>query len=140
MLVLFRSKDPGQHWVTALGLVADAALHLQIVNGAERGPQYWMLRRTIKLFDLVTAGADLEAYRERLDQTDNSELFRELYATMVANGFEVVPFEEARAKAGEIRRMYGPQLEYLIDLLLAPRGFWGHVIGHTLGGEDRRTV
>lgn len=138
MLVLFRSKDPGQHWATALGLVADAALHLQIVNGCERGPQYWMLRRTIRLFDLVTAGADLGPYRERMDQTDNRHLFQELYATMLANGFDLIPFEEARAKAGEIRRMYGPQLEYLIDFLLAPRGFWGHAIGHTLEADDLR--
>lgn len=133
MLVLFRSKDAGQHWVTALGLVADAALHIQIVRGAERGPQYWMLRRTIKLFELLTAGVDLSEYRARLDQTGNSELFAGLYTAMEEAGFDLVPLDEARVRAAEIRRMYGPHLEYLIDYLLAPRGFWGHAIGHRLG-------
>ena len=136
MLVLFRSKDPRQHWVTALGLVADAALHIHIVRGAERGAQYWMLRRTIKLFEVITRDADLSAYRQAMDQIDNSELFLELYRQMEQAGFDLVPYPEARARAAELRRMYGPQLEFLIDYLLAPRGFWGHAIGHRLGAQD----
>ncbi|MDH4147583.1 MAG: potassium channel family protein [Acidimicrobiia bacterium] len=37
MLVLFRSKHPGQNWVTALGLIADAALQCQVIVGARTG-------------------------------------------------------------------------------------------------------
>lgn len=138
MLVLFRSKSPGQHWVTALGLVADAALHLHMVRGLERGPQYWMLRRAIMLFDVVTEGADISPYRAVLEsnQQEGSDLFLDLHASMSAHGFDVIPIEEARDRARELRTRFAPQLEYLIDFLLAPRGFWGHAIGHRLGDQD----
>jgi hypothetical protein len=137
MLRLFRSKDPGQHWVTALGLVTDAALHVQIVRGTHRGPQYWLLRRSIRLFELLTEDADLSEYRRPYEEPadEPNPLFVELYHHLEEHEFDLIPFDEAVAVGRDLRSRWGPQMEYLIDLLLAPRGFWGHAIGHRLAQD-----
>ncbi len=54
---------------------------------------------------------------------------------MAAHGFPLVPYEEAFARSRELRNHYVAELEYLIDALYAPRGFWGHVVGHRLNDE-----
>ena len=137
MLVLFRSKDPGQHWVTALGVVTDAALICQMMRGAEDREPYWMLRRSIRLFEQLTSGADLSAHRAQLDELyEGAELFRELYDSLAERGFEMLPYEQARAVTVELRRKFDARMEYLIDNLEAPRGFWGHAIGHRAGLRD----
>lgn len=137
MLVLFRSKDPGQHWITALGVVTDAALLCQMMRGAEDREPYWMVRRSIRLFDQLTRHADLSEYRARIDESyQDTELFRELYDYLVDRGFEMLPYEEAREVTVELRRKYDAALEHLIDSLEAPRGFWGHAIGHRAGQRE----
>ncbi len=137
MLVLFRSKDPGQHWVTALGVVTDAALLCQMMRGAEDREPYWMVRRSIRLFEQLTRHADLTDYRNQLDASyQDSELFRDLYDDLAARGFEMLPYEEAREVTVELRHKYDAALEHLIDALEAPRGFWGHSIGHRAGQRE----
>lgn len=142
MLRLFRSKDIGQHWITALGVVTDAALHVHIVRGTERGPQYWLLRRSIRLFDLLTEDVDLTAYRARFagGGDEANPLFLELYGRLQAHGFDLLPLDEAAMRARDLRARWAPQMEYLIDLLLAPRGFWGHAIGHRLDDDAAQQV
>ena len=49
MLALVRSQHAGQHWITALGLVADAALHMEMCEGSQGKAPYWMIRRSIGL-------------------------------------------------------------------------------------------
>ncbi len=141
MLVLFRSKHPGQNWVTALGLVADATLHAQLIQQTRNRDAYWCLRRAIILFDQLTRGVDLSAYQRdwdeavRLADTEpgGDDLFRQLYDDLAAHGFDLVPYDEAREVARELRTPWAAQMEYLIDVLVAPRGFWGHTVGHRLG-------
>ena len=138
MLVLFRSKHPGQNWVTALGLVADAAIHGQIIRQTQNQEPYWCLRRAMILFEELTRGVDLSHYEAELDATRaevvaDGGLFRELYDDLTAAGFDLIPYDEAQAVAGELRAIWGPKMEYLIDALAAPRGFWGHRVGHQLG-------
>ncbi len=140
MLMLFRSKHPGQHWVTALGLVADAALHAQLIEQTRNREAYWCLRRAIILFDQLTDGVDLSEYEAewaeqvRLTDTEGGDgLLRTLYADLEAAGFDLIPYEEARVVARELRSPWAPQMEFLIDGLAAPRGFWGHTVGHKLG-------
>lgn len=137
MLVLFRSKDPGQHWITALGLITDAALQCMLISGAEGHAPYWTLRRSIRLFDQLTFGVDLSDYVARQDETyadpEGSAQFQALYQQLVDHGFEMLPYHDAREELVGLRRRYDAALEYLIDSLLAPRGFWGHAIGHTAG-------
>lgn len=147
MLRLFRSKYPGQNWVTALGLVTDAALQCQIIVGASHRAPYWTLRRSIILFDELTKGIDLSDYRERLDagyaadrDDGGNEVYADLYAQLEGHGFELKPIEEARAETLELRRLYDAKMEYLIDELLAPRGFWGHKIGVRSISQSSRTL
>ncbi len=129
-LRLFRSHDRGQHWITALGVVTDAALLAQQILGAYDGHGYWMIRRATALFDEMTlfAGesrlAEYQAQREDLLREDDGETFRQTRAALEDHGFELVPFEIGRAHARQIRDGYAPQLEFLIDYFLAPRGFW----------------
>lgn len=133
MLRLFRSEHPGQNWITALGLIADAALHVDMTVAGRGGPAYWALRRASTLLSELTDGVDLSDYRGRLDESyESAEAFRSIYDTMEAHGFEMPPFEEAQAHGLALRRTFDAQLEFLIDAFDAPRGFWGHKIGHRL--------
>ncbi len=131
MLALFRSQYVGQNWVTALGVVTDAALHVEIMDGHSRGPSYWMLRRSIRLFQILTDGADLSDYRARFeaDRESNNQLFQQLHDDLTSHGFDLLPYDEAMVHGRELRAKYEAELEYLIDLLEAPRGFWSHNVG-----------
>lgn len=135
MLVLFRSQHPGQNWITALGVVMDAALHVELMEGQQGRSAYWLLRRGTRLLQMVTDGADLAAKRADLDdhRAENVELyFRPLYDTLQEHGFPMRPFDEAFAHSQALRMRYEASLEFMIDALDAPRGFWGHAIGHRL--------
>lgn len=129
LLRLFRSHEPQQHWVTALGLVTDAALQSQLILGAYDGHGYWLIRRATALFDEMLRFAPegaLEPYRAAQADLgeDGEELFRALYAGLEAHGFDLVPYEIGVEHGRRLRAQYAPQLEFLIDYLLAPRGFW----------------
>jgi hypothetical protein len=124
LLGLFRSHDRRQNWVTALGLLSDAALHAQIIVGATDGNGYWFLRRAEAIFSEMTQGADLTTYLEEFDNFQAEHYFRNLYAELGAHGFELRPYEEAKAYTRAARRNWSPMMEYLIDDLACPRGFW----------------
>ena len=133
MLSLFRSQHRGQSWITALGLVTDAALHVELTEGGQGRSAYWALRRSVRLLHHLTEGADLSSYRRRIDELavdDDNVALHELYDALSAHGFPMLPFDEALPHARKLRQTYDAQLEYLIDRLQAPRGFWGHQIGH----------
>jgi len=125
LLIWFRSHDRNQNWVTALGLLCDAALHAQIINGATDGHAYWFLRRAEGIFREATEGHDLTAYvaaRERAVQ--DPDLFALLYARLTDHGFDLRPYEQARDYTRSVRASFAPAMEFLIDDLLCPRGFW----------------
>ena len=130
LLRFFRSHEPQQHWVTALGLLADAALHAQFVLGAYDGNGYWFLRRATAVLDELTAGVpaeELQPYVERHGRRpgeEPGELFNSLYDQLADHGFELVPFDVAVEHARHVRSQWAPQMEWAIDALLAPRGFW----------------
>lgn len=135
MLSLFRSQHDGQNWITALGLVTDAALHVEMTEGGQGRSAYWALRRSVRLLHHLTESVDLAAYRQQLAEQNsgagaNAEQVRALYDALEAHGFPMLPFDEAVEHAAELRLTYIAELEYLIDRLQAPRGFWGHQIGH----------
>ena len=130
MLKFFRSRTTSRSWITALGLVADAALHCEIIVGASGRAPYWTLRRAVKALDTLTTGEDLAAYvAAHEEQADDGTGFRSLRDQLIAHGFEVYGYDDARERVGLLRAAYGPQMEFLIDELVAPRGFWGHEIG-----------
>jgi len=124
LLMLFRSHDRRQNWVTALGLLCDAALHAQIIKGATDGHAYWFLRRAEAIFTEVTQGHDLSHYEQQQGDTDNSDFFLDLYQRLGDHGFDLRPYDEAREYGRQVRATFGPAMEYLIDDLLCPRGFW----------------
>ncbi len=134
MLTLFRSQHHGQSWVTALGLIADAALHVELTVDGQGRSAYWALRRAARLFHVLTEGVDLSEYRERLDASyaEDPVALRELYDAMESHGIELMDFDDAAERAQLLRRTFDAQMEYLIDALEAPRGFWGHKVGHQL--------
>ncbi len=133
MLVFFRSHDRRQNWVTALGLLADTAVHAQIiVQCTGRTESYWLLRRIIALFDELTEGADLSPYAHHVQvhsNPDNTALFDDLYARLQAHGFELLPRDIALRRAAAFRNSFAPPMEHMIDSLLCPRGFWSPALG-----------
>ncbi len=141
LLQLFRSHDRQQNWVTALGLLSDAALHAQIiVDCSGKTESYWFLRRSIALFEELTRGADLTDYQHFAIDASNSDpddvrgkLFRDLYTSLEDHGFELLPYQEALERTAVLRNRFAPQLEYLIDTLLCPRGFWAPNLALGLG-------
>jgi hypothetical protein len=124
LLVLFRSHDRRQNWVTALGLLCDAALHAQMIMGATDGNAFWFLRRAEAIFREVTQGYDLAPYERVMQNGRNPEMFRALYDQLSAHGFRLRPYEEAAEYTRQARMVFAPALEFLIDDLLCPRGFW----------------
>ncbi|MEZ5229246.1 MAG: potassium channel family protein [Acidimicrobiales bacterium] len=124
LLVLFRSHDRRQNWVTALGLLCDAALHAQIIMGATDGNAFWFLRRAEAIFAAATQGSDLRRYEEAFGADGDPRMFIGLYEELSAHGFELRPYDDARSYTRQARAAFAPALEYLIDDLLCPRGFW----------------
>lgn len=138
MLTLFRSKHHGQSWITALGLITDAALHCQLIVGVDNREPYWCIRRAIRLFAELTDGVDLSEYEAAYDAEvasivvepgDPEDPLYQIHLQLEAAGFELHPYEDVFDRTRELRRTYAPALEYMIDAYLAPRGFWGHAIG-----------
>lgn len=133
MLMLFRSHNWGQSWITALGLVSDSALQAEMIVGGRGDSAYWMLRRSIRLLQGLTRDVDLSGYRTQLDAAYNeNQQFDEIYQRLADHGFELYPKADCRTHFLALRTAYDAELEYMIDFLGAPRGFWGHVIGHTV--------
>lgn len=125
LLGLFRSHHRQQNWVTALGLLSDAAVQAQIINGATDGHAYWFLRRAEAIFGEMTRGVDLSDYVvPPAPPGEVSEVFRELYDDLTAHGFDLRPFDDAVDYVRSTRSAFAPAMEYLIDDLLCPRGFW----------------
>lgn len=124
MLALFRSQHHGQSWVTALGVVLDAAvMTCAVVPGAELREPYFMYRRGRRALNEVI---------RRLPQTHEAQApmerfqFDVAYERVKATGLPVRHPDEAWARLIEYRSTYGTTLQALIDYLLAPAGFWGH--------------
>jgi conjugative relaxase-like TrwC/TraI family protein len=69
--------------------------------------------------EAIAAGQRLAQIRD-----SNGELLRRTYAQLTAHGFDLVPFEIGVEHARRLRAGYSPRMEFLIDYLLAPRGFW----------------
>ncbi len=135
MLALFRSQHPGQSWVTALGVVTDAAtLTSACVEGAkERAPSFVFRRGRRAIVEISS--------RLHVPQTTPvvswlvEENFELAWRQLVELGLPLRDRAEAWADLQVLRATYGDQLERLIDFLVAPRGFWGHSAEDTVAQE-----
>jgi hypothetical protein len=133
MLRLFRSQQPSQHWITALGLVCDTASLAQFALADEYRSAVWLMRRGMRLFEELTRDVDLSEYEARFEaQTANAEvavMIETGRAQLELAGFELRDSEDAFEGSAAYRRKFSPAMEYLIDELFAPRGFWPHAVG-----------
>jgi hypothetical protein len=129
MLALFRSQHLGQSWVTALGVVLDAAsmTAASVIGADEREPIFLYRRGNRTLHHFID--------RFRIPVEPPADLsrsfFRIAYGRMAARGLPLHDFDDAFERLVQLRRTYSAELEALIDELLAPRGFWSHTITST---------
>jgi hypothetical protein len=127
MLAFFRSQHPGQSWITALGVVLDAAtLTTACVVGAERLEPYFMYRRGRRALAEVCVRLHISGPPgPGLSRT----LFEMGYLRLATTGLPLRDPDEAWARLQEYRSTYAGSLQALIDFLMAPAGFWGHSAG-----------
>jgi hypothetical protein len=126
MLALFRSQHPGQSWITALGVVTDAAtLACAAIVGAEVREPYFLYRRGRR-----AVGDIADALHIPEETADISSLTREnveiAWDGLSKLGLELRDKDETWQRLQELRDPYGNRLQQLIDYTLAPHGFWGH--------------
>ena len=139
MLALFRSQHRGQSWITALGVVVDAAVvTLAVVPGAATREPFFMYRRGRRALSEISTRlcphVEAEASLDR-------ELWRHAYRQIADTGLPVRSEPQAWALLCEYRDTYGARLQALIDYLVAPPGFWGHSADGVLTEpESRRDV
>ena len=135
MLALFRSQHPGQSWVTALGVVTDAAtLASACIEGAGAREPSFLYRRGRRAVMEISS-------RLHVRQTDTpptwlvEENFDFAWRQLAELGVPLRDKGRAWTDLQNLRATYGDQLERLIDFLVAPRGFWGHSAEATVAGE-----
>ncbi|MBX3314166.1 MAG: two pore domain potassium channel family protein [Actinobacteria bacterium] len=124
MLMWFRSKHPGNSWITGLGVVADAAAaSVALVPDTERGSAIQMHRQAVRLIHGLGDRIGLEP---KADWTPlPEELWRAAYDLVEPTELPLRPFDESYALMCEMRDRFHPMMEAFMDELLAPRGFWG---------------
>jgi hypothetical protein len=135
MLALFRSQHPGQSWVTALGVVTDAAtLTSACVEGASARQPSFVYRRGRRAVVEISSRLHVPQNRPVVSWLveDNFEL---AWVQLVELGVPLRDKAAAWADLQSLRAGYGDQLERLIDFLVAPRGFWGHSAEETVASE-----
>ena len=135
MLALFRSQHPGQSWVTALGVVTDAAtLTSACVPGAQNREPYFLYRRGRRAIVEISSRLHVPTAPTPPSWLV-AENFELAWRQLAALGIPLRDKDEAWADLQALRATYGDQLERLIDFLVAPRGFWGHSAEETVAEE-----
>jgi Ion channel len=126
MLAFFRSRQPGQHWLTALGVVTDgAAIGLAAIQGAGSGPALRLYRRATALLRTAQALPALarSAAEEGGGQLGDEAAFRALYRHLEAHGVRLHPYDRAWGDLQRLRADYLPYLRASIALFLVPPEF-----------------
>jgi Ion channel len=128
MLALFRSRQPGQHWLTALGVVTDAAaITVAAVEGASSGPAARLCRRTTRLLrgfqGLPPVGSRAAALADAPEAR-----FRAHYRRLGELGLPLRPYWQAWEDLRRLRTAYLPELVAATELLLVPLEFRHHTV------------
>jgi hypothetical protein len=140
MLALFRSQHPGQSWITALGVVTDAAtLACACIVGADTREPYFLHRRGRRAIGDIAAALHIpESASETSWLTrDNVEI---AWAGLGELGLPLRDKEDAWQRLQALRLPYGDRLQQLIDYTLAPHGFWGDSAEATVNDEVARAT
>jgi hypothetical protein len=134
MLALFRSQHEGQSWVTALGVVTDAAtLASACIEGARDREPYFVYRRGRRAVLEISSRLHVPERRQPSWLTEAN--FEGAWGMLLQIGVPLRDKASAWADLQELRNSYGNALENLIDFLVAPRGFWGHSAEATVADE-----
>ena len=125
MLALFRSRQPGQNWLTGLGVVLDAAtITLAAVDSPRVGPAARLWRRASRMLQGLLG---MPATRLRADPPDGPPAdeaeFREAYQTLARLGAPLHPYEQAWGEFSRLRGAYLPGLVTATTLLQVPLEF-----------------
>jgi hypothetical protein len=126
MLAFFRSRQPGQHWLTALGVVTDAAaISIAAIQGTGSGSALRLYRRATGL--LRTARALPAVARSTADpgggRLGDEAAFRHLYRHLGGHGVPLRPYDRAWGDLQRLRADYLPYLRATITLFLVPPEF-----------------
>jgi hypothetical protein len=134
MLALFRSQHRGQSWITALGVVTDAAtLTCACVKGAEQREPYFAHRRGRRAVMEIADRLHVPAGVPEDWLTDAN--FDIAWDILLGLGLPLKEKTEAWEHLQLLRGTYGTRLQELMDFLVAPRGFWGHSAEDTVADE-----
>lgn len=135
MLMLLRSQRPGQNWIAALRLITETAvLQEACVDGRSRSG-YWVIRRAASLLNSLTE--DMHYKPEPCEMSEEAvEEFRLGYLKLQRHGFDLHPYEESLQHARDLHHLYDPQLNFLVEVLDVPSGFWGDQVGHNLASTS----
>jgi Ion channel len=126
MLAMFRSRQPGQHWLTALGVVLDAAtVWVATVQGGQVGPAARLWRRASKMLQSFHGLPVVRARAAQLDGQRPAEeaRFRDVYQRLARLGVPLHPYEQAVGDFLRLRAAYLPALVAATELLLVPLEF-----------------
>jgi hypothetical protein len=135
MLALFRSQHAGQSWITALGVVTDAAtLVCAAIPGAERREPYFLHRRGRRAIHEIAARLHVPA-SPLTGPGLSRDGFDYAWGVLEQLGLPLRDREDTWDRLVELRSGYGSRFQELVDFLLAPHGFWGHSAEETVLDE-----
>ena len=134
MLSLFRSQHRGQSWITALGVVTDAAtLTCACVVGTEQREPYFAYRRGRRA--VMEIADRLHVPPGQPESWLTPANFDIAWDVLAQLGLPLREKPDAWERLQVLRASYGTRLQELMDFLLAPRGFWGHSAEDTVSQE-----
>jgi Ion channel len=139
MLALFRSRQPGQHWLTALAVVMDAAaMALSTFDSGTAGPAARLWRRSTRL---IQRFRQLPAVAQEAGggvPGDDEAWFRDAYRRLERLGHPVRPYEQAWDQYRRRRATFYPKLVAATEQLLVPMEFRHHTARFDLSGPEGR--
>ena len=99
VLAMFRSRQPGQNWLTALGVVLDATICLAAVDSPRVGPAARLWRRASGTLQSLRGMPTALLRPAEADGTATEEApFREAYERLRGLGVPLHPYEQSLAR------------------------------------------
>jgi hypothetical protein len=140
MLAFFRSRQPGQHWLTALGVVTDAAsICLAAIRGARKGPALRLHRRATGLLRTVgmLPAVSRSAPGDDDERARGEAAFQAIYRHLEGHGVPLYPYDRAWEDLRRLRAGYLPYLRATIAVLLVPPEFRNHATPLPLEDQEQ---
>ena len=124
MLALYRSRQPGQHWLTGLAVVLDAAaLSLAIADPGPSRPAARLWRRATRLLQGLRGLPAVGLKAGDAGPGADEARFRAVYERLAGLGEAPRPYPEAWEAYRRLRTAYVPELVAATELLLVPMEF-----------------